>query len=317
MPPERDSPLTWRPRYEAAAARVGSKAEARWIVEEAAGGAWPLVLDEPVSARAEGYFDQMVSRRAAGEPLQYVLGRWGFRGLDLLVDRRVLIPRPETEQVVEVALGELSWLSSGVAAASAVAAAAVVAASAVAATAAARAEAPVVVDLGTGSGAIALSLAAEAAPGAVWATDVSADALAMARANLVGLGGARAAKVRLALGSWWSALPDELVGRVSLVVSNPPYVTTAEMASLPPVVANWEPASALDGGPTGLDAIEAIVSGAPEWLRRPGSLVVELAPQQVAAALALAQEAGFDEIRVEKDLAGRDRALVARFRVVA
>ncbi len=280
---------TWRSQYDAAVVRLGSKAEARWIVEEAASGTWPALLDEPVSVRAQGYFDQMLDRRAAGEPLQYVLGRWAFRQLDLLVDRAVLIPRPETEHVVEVALAELALLASVVAD-------------------------PVVVDLGTGSGAIALSLAAEGRPGAVWATDVSAEALAVARANLVGLGGWRAARVRLAAGSWWDALPGELMGQVALAVSNPPYVSTAEMAGLPPVVADWEPALALHGGPRGLDAIEAIVAGAGDWLARPGTLVVELAPSQAAAAEALAHAAGFDETRVEKDLAGRDRALVGRFR---
>jgi release factor glutamine methyltransferase len=283
-PPKRQE--TWRSRYEEAAARLGSKAEARWIVSEAASEPWPYLLDEAVSVRAEGYFAQMVERRAGGEPLQYVLGRWPFRQLDLIVDRRVLIPRPETEQVVEVALSELSLLGPD----------------------------PVVVDLGTGSGAIALSLAAEGRPGAVWATDHSPGAIAMARANLVGLGGSRAAKVRLAVGSWWEALPVDLRGQVALVVSNPPYVSTAEMASLPAMVADWEPHLALHGGARGLDAIEAIVADAPEWLARPGSLVIELAPRQAAMAEALAHGAGFDETRVEKDLAGRDRALVARLR---
>ncbi|MDQ1369078.1 MAG: release factor glutamine methyltransferase [Acidimicrobiaceae bacterium] len=297
--------MRWRARYDEAAARLGSKVEARWIVEEAASGAWPLLLDEPVSERAQRYFDQMVARRAAGEPLQYVLGRWGFRQLDLLVNRQVLIPRPETEQVVELALRELAPLtlvaSRGAPGAS------------TSAPAASR-RAPVVVDLGTGSGAIALSLAAEGRPGEVWATDVSAEALAIARANLVGLGGSRAARVRLVEGSWWDALPASLRGQVSLVVSNPPYVTTAEMASLPAVVAEWEPALALHGGPTGLDAIEVIVSEAPRWLARPGALVVELAPHQAGAARSLAQRAGFDDVRVEQDLAGRERALIARLR---
>jgi release factor glutamine methyltransferase len=171
---------------------------------------------------------------------------------------------------------------------------------------------PIVVDLGTGSGAIALSIAAEAKPGAVWATDASAEALAIARANLVGLGGSRAAKVRLEVGSWWDALPTDLRGRVSLVVSNPPYVTTAEMATLPAVVGEWEPTAALEAGPRGLEAIEVVVAGAADWLRRPGAVVVELAPHQAAAAEAIAHRAGFDETRVEKDLAGRERALVAR-----
>lgn len=282
-------PVTWRRRYQEAVLRLESPAEARWIVEEAASEPWPRLLDEAVSQRAQGYFEQMLERRAAGEPLQYVLGRWGFRTLDLLVDRRVLIPRPETEQVVGVALHELEALHGADGAA-------------------------IVVDLGTGSGAIALSIAAEGHPAAVWGTDVSADALAIARANLVGLGGKRAARVRLVEGWWWEALPDELRGRVSLVVSNPPYVTTAEMAALPPVVADWEPPLALDGGRRGLDAIEVIIERAPDWLARPGTLVMEVAPHQAAAAEAMAHAAGFDETRMEKDLAGRDRAFVARFR---
>ncbi|MDQ1378775.1 MAG: release factor glutamine methyltransferase [Acidimicrobiaceae bacterium] len=304
--------MRWRARYDEAAARLGSKVEARWIVEEAASGAWPLLLDEPVSERAQRYFDQMVARRAAGEPLQYVLGRWGFRQLDLLVNRQVLIPRPETEQVVELALRELAPLTL-VASRGAPGASTSAPGASRGAPGGSR-RAPVVVDLGTGSGAIALSLAAEGRPGEVWATDVSAEALAIARANLVGLGGSRAARVRLVEGSWWDALPASLRGQVSLVVSNPPYVTTAEMASLPAVVAEWEPALALHGGPTGLDAIEIIVSEAPRWLARPGALVVELAPHQAGAARSLAQRAGFDDIRVEQDLAGRERALIARLR---
>src|ERR1700730_13472686 len=126
---------------------------------------WPLGLAQPASARALPYFRQLVARRAAGEPLQYVLGRWGFRELDLFVDRRGPIPRPESEAGVGVALGELRELAAG------------------------ASDDLVIVDLGTGSGAIALSLAAEGEKGAVWATDHSAGALAVARANLAGMSG--------------------------------------------------------------------------------------------------------------------------------
>lgn len=262
--------------------------EARRMVEEAASDPWPLLLDEPVSRRAAAYFEQMVARRTAGEPLQYVLGRWGFRRLDLMVDRRVLIPRPETEQVVSVALAELERLvEMGVAD-------------------------PVIVDLGTGSGAIALSLAAEGRRGAVLATDSSDQALAVARANLAGLGGFAAARVRVLSGSWWSALPDTLKGRVSLAVSNPPYVTTEEMTALPAEVRQWEPAAALHGGPAGLDAISIIVRDAVRWLARPGTLVLEMAPHQAAAVVDLARAADFSSAEVRQDLAGRDRMLVAR-----
>jgi release factor glutamine methyltransferase len=268
--------------------------EARRIVEEAASDPWPVLLDEPVSSRAAAYFEQMVARRSTGEPLQYVLGRWGFRRLDLMVDRRVLIPRPETEQVVSVALVELERLveadrlTGG------------------------KMGDPVIVDLGTGSGAIALSLAAEGRWGVVLATDSSDQALAVARANLAGLGGFAAARVRMLSGSWWSALPDTLKGRVSLAVSNPPYVTTDEMTALPAEVRKWEPVAALHGGPAGLDAISIIVRDAVHWLARPGTLVVELAPHQAATVVELAQAAGFSSADVKQDLAGRDRMLVAR-----
>jgi release factor glutamine methyltransferase len=263
--------------------------EARRMVEEAAGGRGPGCLDEPVSTRALPYFEALVERRATDEPLQYVLGRWGFRRLDLLVDRRVMIPRPETEQVVEVALEELCRLSSlrnGID--------------------------PVIVDLGTGSGAIALSLALEWGKGAVWATDRSPDALAVAKANLAGLGGEPATRVRVVEGWWWSALPVALRGRVSLAVSNPPYVTTAEMARLPVVVADWEPPLALEGGEDGLDPTREIIGRALDWLSRPGTLVVEIAPGQAAAAASLADAAGFTAVEVRPDLAGRERVLVAR-----
>jgi len=279
--------VNWRSLYREAAERLGSSMDARRIVEEAASDTWPALLDETASDRALGYYRQMVERRAAGEPLQYVLGRWGFRRLDLMVDRRVLIPRPETEQVVEVALAELATLSAQ------------------------RAD-PVAVDLGTGSGAIALSLALEGKTGAVWGTDCSEGAIATARANLAGLGGRAATRVRLSVGSWWEALPETLRGQVSLVVSNPPYLATAEMAALDPVIADWEPSLALDAGPRGCEALEVVVSGAPGWLARPGTLVVEMAPHQAGQVAALARRAGFDQVAVHQDLSGRDRALVAR-----
>lgn len=251
------------------------------MIEEAAADRWPACLDQPVSDRARPFVEDLVARRAAGEPLQYVLGHWAFRRLDLMVDRRVLIPRPETEQVVEVALREVRSLGS----------------------------APKVLDLGTGSGAIALSIATEVGDARVWATERSPAALAVARANLAGIGSLAASRVRLAEGSWFEPLPAELRGRVQLVVSNPPYV--AEGEELPEVVAAWEPREALYAGPTGLEAVAEIVEQAPAWLARPGVLVVELAPHQAAAACALAA-ASFDEVEVRPDLAGRDRALVAR-----
>jgi len=280
--------MTWRALVVEAAASLGSATDARRIVERASG--WEgaehhLHLDDEVSARALGFYESMVARRATGEPLQYVVGGWGFRTLDLFVDHRVLIPRPETESVVEMALEELRRL------------------------AAAR---PVVVDLGTGSGAIALSVAAEVAGVEVWATDESPDALAVARANLAGLGIA-GTRVRLVEGHWFDALPPELAGRVDLIVSNPPYVAEHEVADLPAEVAEHEPIAALVSGPTGLEDVAAIVEGAPAWLAAPGALVVEIAPHQADGTMELAVQAGFADAHVWPDLTGRSRTLVARW----
>ena len=240
-------------------------------------------MGEPVPDRVAAFVEAMVERRRGGEPLQYVLGIWGFRRLELVVDRRVLIPRPETEAVVDVALAELRRLAP---------------------------PEPLAVDLGTGSGAIALSVALEVPGARIWGTDHSDDALAVARANLSGMGSRVATRVRLANGDWFGALPGDLRGRVDLVVSNPPYVGTAE--ALPAEVADWEPAGALIAGPTGLEAVARILAAAPDWLRRPGAAVVEIAPHQADAAVALARRAGFDPVDVRADLAGRPRALVGR-----
>ena len=281
---------TWRELERQARTRLGDEQEARWLVQQAAGrtGAeWLADLDERAPDRCLAFVEQMVQRRAAGEPLQYVLGSWGFRRLDLALDRRVLIPRPETEQVVEHALAELTRLRL------------------------ATGKPPRVVDLGTGSGAIALSIAVEVAGAEVWATDASEGALLVARANIAGTGGMAATRVRVAAGSWYDALPPELAGRVDLVISNPPYLAHAELADLDPTVVEWEPHQALVAGPSGLEAIEVVVEGALRWLRRPGAVVVELAPPQAKAAVALALAAGFDRALVRPDLTGRPRALVA------
>jgi release factor glutamine methyltransferase len=274
-----------RHRLEAAiATQLGSAREARWIVEH--GGI--------EGARA------LADRRAAGEPLQYVLGRWPFRHLELTVDPRVLVPRPETEQVVEVALAELARAAT--------------------ARGADTSDPPVCVDLGTGSGAIALSLALEGAGGPeVWAGDTSADALAVARINLAALAGtepAAADRVELVSGWWFDALPPALAGRVDLVVANPPYVGSTEYPELDPGVRQWEPRLALvaDRGRSGVDgmaAIEEIVAAAPQWLRPTGALVVEIAPAQAYAAIDVARRAGFARVTTARDLAGRLRMLVA------
>ncbi len=288
-----DGTVTWRELLAEAAARLDAAGvsatcdtDARRIVAEAAGaadGELFLHLGRPATVRGVARLDEMVARRCAGEPLQYVLGHWAFRSLDLMVDRRVLIPRPETEQVVEVALAELDRLGGS--------------------------ERPTtVVDLGTGSGAVALSVAVERVRASVWATDASADALDVARANLAGIGRA-GARVRIEQGSWFDALPDVLHGSVDLLVSNPPYVATT--AELPAEVVEWEPTGALFSGPDGTDDLRTILTGALDWLTGDGVVVCELSPEHADAVAGLASE-HFAETEILADLTGRSRMLVAR-----
>ncbi len=262
---------------------VGAEREARWLLRDIVGPdrPWLLVLDERPDVAETERFELLSGRRAVGEPLQYVLGHWPFRSLDLLVDARALIPRSETEQVAEVALAELDAL--GV-------------------------DAPFVVDLGTGTGALALSIAVERPTARVLGVDVSTESLELAMENRdrVGLGVRR---VALAAGSWYEGLPDGLRRSVALIVTNPPYVATDD--EVDEVVRAWEPCDALFAGDDGLDDLRVIIADAPDWLADQGVLVAEIGATQAEAVTALARDAGFVEAEVHQDLSGRDRILVA------
>jgi release factor glutamine methyltransferase len=296
---------TWRELRAHASARLAdagiipAEAEARFMVERASGydaDEWLEAAEVRPPARAEERLHDMVARRVAGEPLQYVLGAWSFRGLDLMLDRRVLIPRPETEIVVEVALEEAERMGLrrarrriGLVSA---------------------APEAVLADLGTGSGAIALALEAELPDVEVWASDASEDALAVARANVAGCA---ATRVRLATAaSWFDALPAKLRGVLRLIVANPPYVAEHEVASLPDEVRSHEPRTALVAGPKGTEAIEALLHEGPGWLAPGGTVVLEIAPHQGEDMRRYALELGYREVFVRDDLTGRPRILVAR-----
>lgn len=299
------APLRIREVLASVSEALGSGPEARWIVAHATGMRTGDLLAAPDIVVAPAVSDDVhdiVDRCLAGEPLQYVLGTWAFRALELQVDPRVLIPRPETEHVVGVALGELTAQRSRLSVGSRV----------------------VAVDLGTGSGAIALSLAGEfetaperAPPGSieVWATDESLGALEVFGLNLAALAQRSpqaAARVRVAQGSWFDALAPDLAGKVHLVVSNPPYVSESEWDALDPVVRDYEPIAALVPGRTGFEAIETLLTEAPRWLAPGGSLVVELAPAQARSTRDRADALGYEQPQVRDDLAGRPRVLVAR-----
>ena len=269
---------------------VGERHEARWLCEVATGldgDEFDEALAQPVTERVVAHLDAMLARLRQGEPLQYVLGRWGFRHLDLAIDRRVLIPRPETELVAGIAIELAAGIEPN----------------------------RVVADLGTGSGAIGLSLATELPLDSttVWITDVSDDALDVARANLAGIGRA-ASNVRIGAGSWFEALP---AGQsFDLIVSNPPYVA-AGSPDLAPEVLDWEPTRALLSGADGLDDIRLIVAGAPDWLSPDGWLVLEIGADQGSTVADLLAATGYRDVEIRPDLAGRDRVAVGRRPVIS
>jgi release factor glutamine methyltransferase len=216
--------------------------------------------------------EELVARRLGGEPLQYIEGSAAFGPLDLLVDERVLVPRPETEGLFDIASRMVR-------------------------------NPEVIVDLCTGSGALALALKKRFPTAAVFATDVSEDAIDVAMQNKY----RNRLDVYLALGDLFDPLPASLLGEVDLLVVNPPYVAEREFDSLPDDVRR-EPRIALVAGPTGLEVIRAIGASAAEWLRPGGVLVCEIGEGQgVSAANAFLQLPTV----VRKDLAGRDRYVVA------
>ena len=280
--PDHSQHIRWCDMVDQLAGVLGDSNAARWMCETASGcdgEEFRGIRDEWVPERAGKQIESMSRRFLAGEPLQYVLGRWAFRRLDLMVDRRVLIPRPETEMIVELVLAHARGAGRIVN----------------------------VVDLGTGSGAIGLSVLDELPPGAatVWMTDASAGALDVARANSAGIGRG-AIGARFAEGSWFDALDPSLRGSFDVIVSNPPYIANDD-PELDRSVREWEPLSALMSGHDGLDDLRNIINAAPDWLRVDGVLIVEIGHTQGEAVTGLFGAAGLEDVRVVKDLAGRDR----------
>ena len=290
----RDEASTWRELLAETTEILGDRNEARWLCEEASGltaDEFMGELDQPATQRTGLALQAMVGRRLAGEPLQYVLGHWPFRHIDLLVDKRVLIPRPETEIVAEVAL---SFARSAHAI---------------------RGERTVrIADLGTGSGAIGLALANEMPTTGVevWITDASSDALDVARANIAGIG-RNAANVRVAAGNWCDALPIELRARFDVIVANPPYIA-ADDPDVDAAVRSHEPHTALFAANDGLADVFEIATQAREWLAPFGCLVIEIGHMQGATVRNELVRLGYGNVDIRRDLAGRDRIAVGQIR---
>jgi len=240
-----------------------------------------LQHDRPLDREELDHFRPLLRRRAEREPLQYILGHAAFRELELAVDRRVLIPRPETEVLVDEVLAWAAGLGE---------------------------DALTAVDLGTGSGAIALALAHEGPFRQVVATDASPDALAVAQENARATG--LADTVHFREGSLFQPLA---AGEAfDVIVSNPPYVAEAEAGMLEPEVAEWEPSQALFGGPDGMAVIRALVAGAGAHLVAGGLLALEIGAGQAGLVVAEVEGTGeYEDVRVRRDLAGRERVVLA------
>lgn len=238
-----------------------------------------LLLVGELGAEVVGHARELTARRAAGEPLQYVTGIAGFRRLEIAVGPGVLIPRPETESVAGRAMQRLRFGGT-------------------------------VVDVGTGSGAIALSIADERPDARVMATDSSPDALAWARRNAEAL----ELRVELFHCDLVAGVPQTSRGAIDVCVSNPPYVSTSERSALPKDVVEHEPADALFAGDDGLSVIARLAADARSWLRPGGWIVVEIGERQGDAVRKLLEEAGYEDVSVLLDLGGRDRIVEGRWR---
>jgi release factor glutamine methyltransferase len=297
---------TWRAVLARAASALGSSLEARRLLEEVAGldaAGVALALDAPADPAAVRCLALLVERRRSGEPIQHVLGHWSFRTIELTVDARALVPRPETEVVAGHALAELARRRAERRVEDA----------SDPGHSPRRAAALAAVDLGTGSGAIACAIVSETSDVRVVGVDSSSEALALAAVNRDGLDPRAADRFALVEGEWYGGLPVDLRGALDCIVANPPYLAEQEWPGLDPVVREHDPYAALVAGPSGLEAIEAIVAGAPAALGPGGALVLEIAPAQNVEARRLATAAGAFRVEVARDLAGRDRVLVAQW----
>ena len=265
---------------------------AEWLVGQVAGLSrleLYMQYDRPFSVDESEALATVVARRLAGEPLQYILGKAAFRRLELAVRPGVLIPRPETEQLVELVLRFLLDRRPG--------------------------QRPQrVLDIGCGSGAIALSLLQELPDCVVWATDIDATAVALALENARRLGLDDARRLVLQRDDLATSLlaDPQAMASFDAVVSNPPYVPTALLAGLPREVREFEPMLALDGGADGLAVFGRILEQAALLLRSGGLLAIELHEETLEAAAVMASAAGFADVQVHHDLAGRPRYLTAQ-----
>jgi release factor glutamine methyltransferase len=232
-------------------------------------------------------YKELLKRRLTGEPVQYVTGTAAFMFSEFEVNRSVLIPRPETEALTEIALKIVGEIVRE------------------------RPADPIVADIGTGSGVIATTIALKVPTAVVYATDSSPEAVAVAARNAARAGVAE--RVRFLVGPYLEPLEREgLRGRLSAVVSNPPYVRSSDIADLPVEVRDFEPREALDGGPDGLDSLRAIAQDGPEFLAPGGAVLLEVGDGQAPFVEDMLLKAALGGVKTLKDYAGRDRIVMGR-----
>jgi release factor glutamine methyltransferase len=239
-------------------------------------------LDEPLRAGDRSQFQEMLERRMRREPVAYITGRKEFWSLDFVVTPEVLIPRPETELLVEVALDRLKSAASGT---------------------------PIILDLGTGSGNIAVCLAKERLEANILAVDTASSALAVAGINSRRHGVSE--RIDLIQGDLFAALGAEK-SLFDLIVSNPPYIRTGELSLLAPEINRWEPMTALDGGRDGIECYRRIIGLAHEYLAPGSSIVLEIGADMVPVVTELfARSGSYEPASVYQDYAGKDRVIAA------
>ena len=246
-----------------------------------------IAATRKVSVAESDRYEDLLRRRLNREPLAYITGQQEFWSLGFLVSCDVLVPRPETETLVERALKHLATINNR--------------------------EAPRILELGTGSGAIAVALASELPQAEIVATEIAPAALQIARRNASRNGVSNA--IRFLQGDLFTALDQELEKDFDLILSNPPYIPRGEIAHLEAEVSRWEPRAALDGGVDGLDFYRRIIEEAPGYLRQGGAVAVEIGAAIGSLVLALFRNnPAYGDTRVYQDYSGRDRVEIARTR---
>ena len=324
------SALEWTEGYLAEKGDENPRLSAQWLLSEATGLTRMHLFvnfDRPLSEVERSTLRDYVRRRGAGEPLQYITGEVAFRHITVKVRPGVLIPRPETEVLVSEVLAmlpapakhEAQWSPEAAERENAAVEAVKKALDEAGVGPIGSEEAPIsedparpllVADLCTGTGCIACSLAAEHPDVRVIATDIAPEAVALARENVAALElDDRVAVLECSLGT---GIGEKRLGTFDAVVSNPPYVPTSVLADIPREVADFEPSLALDGGTDGLDVFRPLAAWAARALKPGGVLACELHEGHLDAARAVAEAAGFTDVRIADDLAGRPRVLVGR-----